>query len=113
MNLILFGDTELSILQISAIAALFLAVVVYAFLSFTETFRPPRFLRALRKARATSRLRKQLQGDFSGASTVVYWDRYRNLSKAELFEVTGEFRWSYAGQDIRPDGWELRFTKTG
>ncbi|WP_182544672.1 hypothetical protein [Halosaccharopolyspora lacisalsi] len=80
-------------------------------MAFTEVFRPPRFVRALRRWRGKARLRKELHAKESGLSTVVYWDRYRHLSKSELFAVAGEFGWHYPEQRIVPEGWALDFVR--
>ncbi len=82
-----------------------------AWLAFTEVFRPPRFVRALRRWRGKARLRKELRAKETGPSAVVHWDRYRHLSKSELFAVAGEFGWHYSEQRIVPEGWALDFVR--
>lgn len=74
-------------------------------------FEPPRFVRKLRRWRATSRLRKALRELERRSQAVVYWDRYRHLSKAELFAVAEEFGWHYSDQRIVPEGWALDFVR--
>ncbi|RCW40757.1 hypothetical protein DFQ14_11084 [Halopolyspora algeriensis] len=88
-------------------------IVLVVWLAFTEVFKPPRVVRALRRWRATSRLRKELRQREAEPNTVVYWDRYRHLSKAELFAVAEEFGWRYSEQRIVPEGWALDFVRVG
>lgn len=101
----------MSIIQTVSIICMWFGIAVLMYYAFSDVFNPPRWLRGIRRWRADSRLRNELRGHSAATGAVVYWDRYRNLSKVELFEVAGEFGWSYAGQQVVPDGWELQFAK--
>lgn len=103
-----------STVETTAIALLVVSCVVIFSVFLVRMVGVPGFVWNTKAQKARERLRAQLRTTSTAAgNTVIYWDRYRHLSKLEVFAIAGEFGWLYTGQRFVPEGWALEFVKDG
>ncbi|MCE7007913.1 hypothetical protein LWC34_34590 [Kibdelosporangium philippinense] len=99
------------LLRILPIVFMVWTLVLVVYLSFSEMFRAPRFVRKARAKRAGKRLAAELSASAGPTDLVVYWDRYRHLSKFEIFAAVEQAGFLFVDQELNEHGWALNFTK--